>query len=240
MKVWITGESSFIARNLNNHFIERGDEHWIINSLSEKEFDQHRTYNCGYKGYKNEVDIFDVGLREIIKKADPDIIIHNAAVVGTDYCTNYKELALKTNINGTFKIILKNINHLMSLPNRNAKIGINYVVDKSNLHEIKDFYNFFNNKVDFISFLPKFSFSQDSSFSLMNFNAPYYGTFSVFVWKSARILAIFVIDVSVTSLFSRRFTSKYFSGNCFILTPYSITSPGPLIFPESSIVNVLR
>jgi nucleoside-diphosphate-sugar epimerase len=113
MRIWITGESSFIARNLNQWF-KKNNEHVIVNSLEEKVFDKFRTYNCGYKGYYNEIDIFGQELENIIKKEKIDLIIHNAAVVGTDYCTQYKDLAIKTNINGTYKIV--NICNNLKIP----------------------------------------------------------------------------------------------------------------------------
>ncbi len=104
MKIWITGESSFIAKNLNEWF-NKSNKHQIINNLDNKDLDYNRTYNCGYPGYSNEIDIFDFYLSEIMSTYKPDIVIHNAAVVGTDYCTQFKEHAIKTNINGTYKVI---------------------------------------------------------------------------------------------------------------------------------------
>lgn len=104
MKIWITGESSFIARNLDKWFIQ-SNRHEIINSLMNKKLDEYRTYNCGYVSYSDEIDIFNENLIDIINDNKPDLIIHNAAVVGTDYCTEYKDHAIKTNINGTYNIV---------------------------------------------------------------------------------------------------------------------------------------
>ena len=100
-KVWSTGESSFVTRN----YVKFSNKHEVINSLDHHEYDKYRTYNSGYKNYQNEIDIFNPDLEEMIANSGANMIFHNAAIVGTDYCTRDPELAMKTNIEGTFKII---------------------------------------------------------------------------------------------------------------------------------------
>lgn len=64
------------------------------------------------------------------------------------------------NVKGTFEKIVKNIGYLMAIKNKKARIGINCVISNKNIHQIDEFINFFNTKIDFISILPKFSFDQ--------------------------------------------------------------------------------
>jgi len=61
-------------------------------------------------------------------------------------------------VKGTYKKVLKSIDYLISIPNRKARIGLNYVLTENNIHNIKEFSKKFKKKVDFISFLPVFSF----------------------------------------------------------------------------------
>ena len=101
LKLWSTGESSFITRN----YVKFSKKHEVVNRLGISKYDPYRTYNSGYKGYENEIDLFDPNLLDLVSESGAEMIFHNAAIVGTDYCTKDPELALKTNINGTFKII---------------------------------------------------------------------------------------------------------------------------------------
>lgn len=101
MRIWSSGESSFITRN----YVKFSKKNEIINRLGVSKYDKYRTYNSGYKGYENEIDLFDPGLLDLISESGAEMIFHNAAIVGTDYCTKDPELAIKTNINGTFKIV---------------------------------------------------------------------------------------------------------------------------------------
>lgn len=104
MKVWCTGESSFISRNFVRWCAETG-KHEVVNRLGNDYYDYFRNYKSGYKGYDKEIDIFDPTLPVLIERSDADVILHNAAVVGTDYCTKSPDVALRTNIEGTLHVI---------------------------------------------------------------------------------------------------------------------------------------
>lgn len=64
-------------------------------------------------------------------------------------------------VKGAYKKIIRGISYLTSEEKRKAKIGINFVVTKTNQEDVKEFVKEFKNKVDFISLLPEFSFNQD-------------------------------------------------------------------------------
>ena len=101
LKLWSTGESSFITRN----YVRFSKKHEVVNRIGQNKYHKYRTYNSGYEGYENEIDIFNPALLDLISESKADMIFHNAAIVGTDYCTADPELAMKTNINGTMTII---------------------------------------------------------------------------------------------------------------------------------------
>ena len=101
MKIWSTGESSFITRN----YVRYSKKHEVVNRLGVGKYDSYRTYNSGYEGYENEIDIFNPALLDLVSESGAEMIFHNAAVVGTDYCTANPELAIKTNIDGTLAIV---------------------------------------------------------------------------------------------------------------------------------------
>jgi len=61
-------------------------------------------------------------------------------------------------IKGTYKKVIEALEYLTSVPNKTAKIGINYVLNKDNRKNLKKFNEIFKDKVDFISFIPEFSF----------------------------------------------------------------------------------
>ena len=108
MRLWNTAESSFISRN----YVRFSNKHEVINRLGTSRYDKYRTYNCGYKGYENEIDIFNPALLDLVAESGAKMIFHNAAIVGTDYCEKNPELAIKTNIDGTFVVaqIAKKLN----------------------------------------------------------------------------------------------------------------------------------
>lgn len=104
MKVWVTGESSFISRNYAD-WLDRNKKHEFVNRLDNDYYDYFRGHESGYRGYKSEIDIFDPTLPVLISRSGADAIIHNAALVGTDYCTKNPVAALRTNIEGTLHVI---------------------------------------------------------------------------------------------------------------------------------------
>jgi len=64
-------------------------------------------------------------------------------------------------VKGTYKRVLKTLDYLTAAPHRHAKIGINFVLTQYNKHDASEFCRQFKDKVDFISFLPEFSFVQN-------------------------------------------------------------------------------
>lgn len=62
-------------------------------------------------------------------------------------------------VKGTYNKVIKGIDYLTSEKKRKAKIGLNFVATRDNQKYIKEFVKEFENKVDFISFLPRFSFN---------------------------------------------------------------------------------
>jgi len=105
MKVWVTGESSFISRNFVRWCAEHDNKHEVVNRLGNAYYDYFRNYSSGYKGYENEIDIFDPTLPVLVERSEADVILHNAAFVGTDYCTKNPDKAIRTNIEGTLHVI---------------------------------------------------------------------------------------------------------------------------------------
>ena len=55
---------------------------------------------------------------------------------------------------GSFERTLRGIEHLISIKKRKTKIGIASVIDDSNYKNVEQFFDFFKNKVDFITFQP--------------------------------------------------------------------------------------
>jgi len=101
MRIGITGEKGFIARNLALHIEKNGHEFVSIDDYTRdisKFYKQETGETCVYLNSSDEwYDIFqDLKL---------DVIVHNAAVVGTDVVLLNPQHALMTNINGTQNII---------------------------------------------------------------------------------------------------------------------------------------
>src|SRR6056297_1539088 len=105
MKVWCTGESSFVSKNFVRWCAENDNKHEVVNRLGNDYYDYFRNYDSGYKGYDKEIDIFDPTLPVLVERSGADVILHNAAIVGTDYCTKNPADALKTNIEGLLYVI---------------------------------------------------------------------------------------------------------------------------------------
>lgn len=68
-------------------------------------------------------------------------------------------------IKGTFEKIDSNLYKIQNLK-RNAKIGLNFLLNETNEHELEGFIGYFRNRVDFISILPRFDFNQCSKSQL--------------------------------------------------------------------------
>jgi len=71
-------------------------------------------------------------------------------------------------MNGTFNRVTKNLSRLKNIKG-NTKIGLNLVINEENEKEIDSFVNYFKDKVDFISFLPRFDFNQCNNIPFKSF-----------------------------------------------------------------------
>jgi dTDP-4-dehydrorhamnose reductase len=99
-KVFITGEQGNLAYYLSRMF---DDEHFEIVWSYQR---QIRAF-CNRKAlFGSELDITDIkAVRGALGFTNPDIIIHTAAVVGTERCSNFEFEAFATNVLGTYNIL---------------------------------------------------------------------------------------------------------------------------------------
>lgn len=111
INIFVSGEEGLIAREMIKQLKQRKD----VKILNELEiFNKFRTYNY-YKNLKNflfnnkkrykEIDITNPKLCEAFKKLKCDMIIHCAAYVNSDKCSNNLEDAIDSNIKGTFNLV---------------------------------------------------------------------------------------------------------------------------------------
>ena len=96
MRIVITGEAGFIGRNLPLSFKNLGHE--FVSLLN------HKDMKCLETGepcvYRNSEKIWE----NILKENHVDLIVHNAAVVGTDVVALNPEESTLSNIAGTYNI----------------------------------------------------------------------------------------------------------------------------------------
>ena len=107
-KIFITGESGAIPMAIQK-ILNNSEDYDIINSqLNDKynlnKFKKHQAFEVR----QPEIDFLDNDLLNnkldnILKQTN--IIIHSGAYVGTDFCNNNQELAIKTNVDGTLNIV---------------------------------------------------------------------------------------------------------------------------------------
>jgi nucleoside-diphosphate-sugar epimerase len=102
MKIWVTGESGFLARSLSRCL---PPTHEVVNRLGSDYYDYFRSYSSGMKGYIKEIDIFDPTLPVLISRSEAECIVHTAAMVGDRRCDEFPAAALRTNIEGTFHVV---------------------------------------------------------------------------------------------------------------------------------------
>ena len=94
MKVLITGERGFIAENLRRVMVDRGHDVVEISSGII------RVPGTGEACvYRNDIEIWIDRLRSL----DVDVVIHNAAIVGTDVVALNPDEATSTNVTGTYR-----------------------------------------------------------------------------------------------------------------------------------------
>ena len=96
MRIGITGEKGFIARNLAKQ-IEKYNHTFVSLDKSMYSQDFTRTEEGEVCVYRNSINEWS----QLISDLDLDVIVHNAAVVGTDVVALHPEHAISTNVLGT-------------------------------------------------------------------------------------------------------------------------------------------
>ena len=93
MRIAITGEKGFIAKNLANQI---NDYNHTFVSLDNSDFAQDfiRTESGEVCVYSNSIEDWS----QLLSDLDIDIIVHNAAVVGTDVVALNPEHSISTNV----------------------------------------------------------------------------------------------------------------------------------------------
>jgi len=100
MKLWVTGEAGFIARNLSD-WCDTHNNHYVVNRLEEPYYDYWRSSILNRT--HREINIFDPTLSRLIDESGADVIIHTASVEYDDAIKN-PSLAIHTNIEGTYQV----------------------------------------------------------------------------------------------------------------------------------------
>jgi len=91
MKVFITGGSGLAGSRLAEMALARGDE--VYSGYA---------HNQPLYGREVKFDLLDGnGIRDIIERMRPDVIVHSAALTDVDRCEREKELAYRMNVEGT-------------------------------------------------------------------------------------------------------------------------------------------
>jgi nucleoside-diphosphate-sugar epimerase len=98
MRIWVTGEAGFIARNLSDWCDTHN--HQVINRLDESYFDYWRS---SILKPQKEINIFDPTLFKLIQDAEVDVIVHTASIEYDDTMLN-PSLAIHTNIEGSYVV----------------------------------------------------------------------------------------------------------------------------------------
>jgi nucleoside-diphosphate-sugar epimerase len=106
--IFITGESGVIPMAMQ-HMLTDSDEFKVVNSQINDVYGiKHLKKHQSFKIREPEIDFLDThllnfGLKDLWE--DVDIIIHSGAYVGSDFCNEYPEQAIKTNVQGTKNIV---------------------------------------------------------------------------------------------------------------------------------------
>ncbi len=91
MKIFITGGSGLAGSRMAEMAVARGDE--VFSGYA---------HNPPSWGREVRFDLLDAnGIRDIIERMRPDVIVHSAALTDVDRCEREKELAYKMNVEGT-------------------------------------------------------------------------------------------------------------------------------------------
>lgn len=113
-KVFITGESGYIAESMVDLFEKNGFE--VVNahhSEKRKKFVAEQEYTLEnkmmYKSFSHREPEFNIeeyeALRNAVEYFKPDLIVHNAAFVGSDICDLRVKDAILSNVLGTYNVI---------------------------------------------------------------------------------------------------------------------------------------
>lgn len=103
MKAIITGGAGFIGSHAVDHFLDRGDEVIVIDSLTYAgDIRNVQTDRCKF----HLVDIADEDrIRFIVTSEKPDVIVNFAAETHVDNSISYPEQFVRTNVNGVVSLL---------------------------------------------------------------------------------------------------------------------------------------
>ncbi len=99
-KIFITGENSMTAQALEKALWQDYQIVWSSANKDKLLCDFFSVYSND-----NELDVCSRRLLEIMKNRQPDIIVHLAAIVGTELCTKRSKDAIRSNVQGTLNVI---------------------------------------------------------------------------------------------------------------------------------------
>lgn len=98
MKVWITGESGFLARAFVRHLSHK---HNIENSYENDIYNYWRQNKFSPQHYP-EIDIFDPTLKTLIERSEAECIIHTATMI--NHLPGKDHWMVRNNIEGSYHI----------------------------------------------------------------------------------------------------------------------------------------
>ena len=108
MKILITGGAGFIGSHLAEAYLERGDEVYIIDDLSTGSM-KNIEFLKEDKRFGNRLFVYIDTILNHEKMLELigicDAVFHLAAAVGVNYILDYPMESIKTNIQGTEKVL---------------------------------------------------------------------------------------------------------------------------------------
>lgn len=101
MKIYITGNAGFIAKNLKSVLEDRG--HIVVNDSDLFSGHEHRLVSKTGEVcvHRNDEHLWSA----VFERHKIDVVVHNAAVVGTDVVALNPQEAVLSNIQGTYNIV---------------------------------------------------------------------------------------------------------------------------------------
>jgi dTDP-glucose 4,6-dehydratase len=137
MRIGITGEKGFIAKNLSKAIEAQGHE---FVSLDNSEYANNNMWNTD----TGEVCVYSnnsASWSKLFNNLDIDVIIHNAAIVGTDVVALNPEEAINTNVLGTKTITsAANASNIMNVYIGTTVIYDTYKYQESEITEVSKIY----------------------------------------------------------------------------------------------------